>query len=100
MYECGGGTGHEFYTVLGCGSASGVRLPPFILYKGKNIYQRWTEGGGAAGTVYGVSDSGWMEGPNFLSWFEKLFLPSVTFLLASGPVIMFVDGPASFTYGY
>ncbi len=32
-----GGTGHEFYTVLGCGSASGQRLAPFILYKGKNI---------------------------------------------------------------
>ncbi len=59
--ECGGGTGHEFYTVLGCGSASGVRLLSFI--KGRTSTGAG-ERGGPAGTVYGVSDSGWMEGPN------------------------------------
>ena len=91
VHECGGGTGHEFYTVLGCGSASGQRLAPFILYKGKNVYRRWTVGG-PAGAVYGVSDSGWMEAGNFLSWFEKMFTPAVKPLLDSGPVILFVDG--------
>ena len=83
VHESGGGTGHEYYTVLGCGCASGQRLPLFILYKGKNIYRRWTTGG-PAGNVYGVSESGW--------WFDRMFIPSVKLILSTGPVVLFVDG--------
>ena len=91
MHEVGGGSGRENITVhVGC-SARGDRLPPFILYKGKNIYQRWMEGG-PAGAVYGISDSGWMDSANFLSWFKKLILPAVSHLTASGPVYLFFDG--------
>ena len=91
VHETSGGSGRDYYTVLGAGAADGTRLPPFILYKGCHLYLRWTNGG-PAGTVYGVSDSGWMEGNNFHSWFEKLFLPSVAHLLTTGPVVLFVDG--------
>ena len=63
----------------------------FYIYKGKNIYQRWMEGG-PAGAVYGISDSGWMDSANFLSWFKKLILPAVSHLTASGPVYLFFDG--------
>ena len=59
----------NYFTVLGAGAADGTRLPPFILYKGRNLYLRWTTGG-PAGAVYSVSDSGWMEGGNFCKWFE------------------------------
>ena len=79
LHEVGGGTGREHITVHVCCSASGERLPPFILYKGKNLYERWMKGG-PAGTVYGISDSGWMDGANFLSWFSKLFIPAVSHL--------------------
>ena len=41
------------------GSASGERLPPFILYKGKNLYRRWMEGGPAA-AENGISN--WLDG--------------------------------------
>lgn len=41
--------------------------------------------------MYSVSQSGWMEADNFLSWFEKLFLPAVAHLLSTGPVVLFVD---------
>lgn len=60
------------------------RLPPFILYKGVNLYARWTRGG-PAGAGYGVSVTGWMEGSNFYEWFRKMFLPPVAPLLRSGP---------------
>ena len=30
-----GGSGREYSTVLGAGSAGGVRLPPYFVYKGK-----------------------------------------------------------------
>ena len=91
VHEVGGGSGREYTTVHCAGSATGERLPPFILYKGKNLYRRWMEGGPAA-AVYGISDSGWMDGANFLSWFTKLFLPAVAYLTKTAPVLLFLDG--------
>ena len=91
LHEVGGGSGREYTTVHVCCSASGERLPPFILYKGKNMYQRWMEGG-PAGAVYGVTESGWMDASNFLSWFRKLVCPAVSHLTSTGPVFLFMDG--------
>ena len=94
VHETGGGSGREYITVLGCGSASGERLPPYVLYKGKNLWTTWTLGG-PAGTYFNVSESGWMERPHFLEWFKKLFLPATSSILETGPVILFMDGHAS-----
>ena len=91
VHEIGGDSGHQYVTVHCCGSASGERLPPFILYKGKNMYQRWIEGG-PAGTLYGITESGWMDGANYLSWFTKLFLPAVSHLTKTAPVVLIQDG--------
>ena len=77
--------------MLGAGSADGTRLPPFIVYKGKNLWARWMQGGPAA-SMYTVSDSGWMEGDNFLQWFQKMFLPSVKSLTTKYPIVLFFDG--------
>ncbi len=60
VYEIGGGSGREYITVLGCGSADGIKVPPFVVYEGKNLWERWTRGGLAAAR-YGVSDSGWRQ---------------------------------------
>ena len=91
VHEIGGGSGREYTTVHCAGSASGERLPPFLLYKGKNLYKRWTENG-PVGALYGVNESGWMDAEVFLSWFCKLFLRAVGHLTESGPVILFLDG--------
>lgn len=94
MHETGGGSGRDYHTVLGAGSADGVKLAPYILYKGVNLYLRWTVDG-PAGAIYGVSKSGWMESDNFSDWFTKMFLPAVDHLLCTGPVVLFVDGHSS-----
>ena len=91
LHEVGGGSGREYTTVHVACSANGERLPPFILYKGKNMYRRWMEGG-PAGAVYGVSESGWMDACSFLSWFKKLFCPAVSHLTSTGSVYLFMDG--------
>ena len=91
VHETAGGSGRDYITVLGAGSADGVRLPPYIIYKGVHLYARWTEGR-PAGARYGVSKSGWMEGDNFLDWFRSSFISAVQHLLESGPVVLFVDG--------
>ena len=77
--------------MLGAGAADGTRLPPFIVYKGKNLWARWMQGGPAA-SMYTMSESGWMEGDNFLQWFQKMFLPSVKSLTMKYPVVLFFDG--------
>ena len=64
VHEVGGASDHQFITVNACGNGEGVRLPPFILYKGKNLYDTWTKGG-PAGAAYSVSQSGWMEEVNY-----------------------------------
>ena len=77
--------------MLGAGSVDGTRLPPYIVYKGKNLWARWMERGPAA-AMYTVSDSGWMEGNNFLQWFEKKFLPAVKGSTEKFPAVLFFDG--------
>ena len=89
VHETTGGSGREVTTIHAGGSASGRRLPTFVVYKGKHLYTSWTKGG-PEGTVFSVSESGWMEKANFLSWFNKVFVPAVQSLLSSGPVVLFL----------
>ena len=60
-----GGSGREQITVNCGGSAAGVVLPPYVVYKGKNLYHDWTQGPEASFTT---SEKGWMEGPQFHDW--------------------------------
>ena len=94
VHEVGGGSGRDYITMLGCGSAIGERLPPYIVYKGKNLMSNHTHGG-PPGTRYSMSDSGWMEMANFREWFVKVFVPATTDLVKTGPVILFFDGHKS-----
>lgn len=91
VHETGGGSGRDYITILGCGSAIGERLPP---YKGKNLMTNHTQGG-PPGTRYSMSNSGWMETANFQEWFTKVFVPATADMAKTGPVILFYDGHAS-----
>ena len=81
--------GKSVYSVLVCSSAAGQLLPPFVVYKGKNLYSSWTKGG-PPGTGYSASPSGWMHDFNFENWFETMFIPSVAYL--KKPVVLIFDG--------
>ena len=59
VHETGGGSGKEYITVLGCGSASGERLPPYVLYKGKNLWTTWTLGDQLVHISIYLSLAGW-----------------------------------------
>lgn len=76
-------------TILACISASGVHMPPHILYKGKRRQYSWMIGGPKDTTT----ESGWMEGSNFLKWFSYVFVPYVEHL--DGHKILFLDGHSS-----
>ena len=60
-------------TILGCGSASGVAVPPYFVFPGKNMNGRLLEGAtpGASGTV---SETGWSNSEVFRKWLETHFL--------------------------
>ena len=60
-----GGSGREQITVNCACSASGQMLPSYVVYKGKNLYCEWVQGG-PVGAAYTTSKKGWMESPQFL----------------------------------
>ena len=64
-------------------------MPPFTVYKGKNLYHTWTEGG-PKGAYYGVSESGWMQDFNFEAWFISSFCAHVAEF--EKPVCLMFDG--------
>ena len=46
VYLLAANCGKTSYSVLVCGSAAGDLLPPFTVYKGKNLYKQWMQGQG------------------------------------------------------
>ena len=64
----------QSFSVMFCGSASGVYLPPMVVYKAKNRYTGWEEGG-IPGAKYDATDSGWFDLRTFEKWYFDIFLP-------------------------
>jgi hypothetical protein len=62
-------------SVMFCGSATGQLLPPYVVYKGQNVWEDWCVGG-VKGSVYSSTPSGWFDGFTFKDWFVKVFLPA------------------------
>ena len=56
------------------GSATGELLPPYVIYKAKNLWSTWIEGG-PEGARYGISKNGWMNSENFDEWFSTTVVP-------------------------
>ncbi len=63
-------------SMMFCGNGNGDFLPPYVLYKGNNVYESWYSGGPDK-AVYSSSPSGWFDMCIFEDWFKKLFLPHV-----------------------
>lgn len=55
-------------------SASGKRLPPYIVYKAKNLYPEWLLGG-PENCFYNRSKTGWFDNIIFEDWFFKVVIP-------------------------
>lgn len=77
------------YTVLMCCNAIGEFLPMYINYKGLHLYTTWCNNG-PVNARYNCSPSGWMEGPQFLDWFQNSFVPETSKL--EGKKLLILDG--------
>ena len=84
--------GKTSYSVMFCISASGLYLPPFIVYKAAHLYDNWTKGG-PKDAVYTATESGWMQDKNFEKWVETVFVKAVQHL--EKPVVLILDGHGS-----
>lgn len=73
-------------SIMMCGSASGILLPPFIIYKGEHLWNTWTEGGPkgkpccsapccSGGARYSRTQHGWIDAETFADWFDSSFVP-------------------------
>ena len=47
-------------TIVACGNAAGTTLPPMVIFRGEKLNPEWTKGE-VPGTLYGMSDSGWID---------------------------------------
>lgn len=63
--------GKTMHTLLVCVSASGQLLPPCVIYKGKNLYDAWTQNC-PNGTSFFMTKSGWIDADVFKSWFSEV----------------------------
>jgi hypothetical protein len=81
-------------TFVVCMSASGIFVPPLIIFPQKNASHLLTRGA-PTGTFFKYQPSGWINCEIFMEWFEHFV--SVTKPSASDPVLLIVDGHTSHT---
>ena len=75
------------HTILACVSASGLVIPPLMVYPRKRMADHLTSGC-VPGTMFQCSDNGWITSELFLKWFKENIPPS-------RPVLLIMDGHAS-----
>ncbi len=81
-------------SVMISGSASGLMLPPYIVFKSKELWSTWTEGG-PPHARYCCSKSGWFEEALFSNWFSSVALPYFRQLKGNGRKVIIGDNVAS-----
>ena len=78
-------------SVLACVNATGQAIPPMVIFAGKNFNHDLADGE-VPGTLYGMSDSGWMDQELFANWFSSHFLRHA---VSSRPLLLILDGHTS-----
>ena len=78
-------------TVFSCCSAGGYVIPPLIVFDRKYLKPEMTIGE-VPGSMYGLSENGWMDGELFEQWFQHHFLAHVP---PARPILLLLDGHSS-----
>ena len=78
-------------TILGCSNAAGYPIPPFVIFS-LATYNKELCRGEVPGTLYGTSDTGWMNRSLFEKWFVHHFL---VYAPKMRPLILLMDGYSS-----
>ena len=78
-------------TVLSCCSAGGTTIPPLVIFDRKALKAELTKGE-VPGTMYGLSDNGWIDAELFDLWFKHQFL---AYAPPTRPLLLLLDGHSS-----
>ena len=78
-------------TIVGCVRADGQSLPPMVIWNRKRLPIELPNGE-VPGTIYGLSEKGWIDRELFYFWFCKLFL---RYAPTCRPLLLLVDGHSS-----
>lgn len=78
-------------TVLFGANAAGEKLPPLIVFKGKNIWDSWMacDGNSYPNTSFAASTNGWTEAERFFNYMKNTFLKNC---VPERPVLLVFDG--------
>ena len=57
------------HTILTCVSASGLVIPPMMIFPRKRLSDKLMEGA-PPGTIFTCTDSGWINQEKYLEWFK------------------------------
>ncbi|CAK1592462.1 unnamed protein product [Parnassius mnemosyne] len=79
-------------SIMFCGSAKGELLPPYIVYKSKQLWNTWTEQG-PKDARFNNSPSGWFDMNIFNDWFFTQILPILK--KQEGPKVIIGDNLSS-----
>ena len=82
----GSGNKHQI-TVVACASATGYVIPPMVIFEGKNLKREWLHNE-VTGTVYAMSDKGWINAPLFNEWFNHFLRHAPP----GRPLLLLLDG--------
>ena len=78
-------------TVIGCVSATGQAIPPFVIFDTKSLNMEWRKGE-IPGTTYGLSDKGWVDTELFKGWLTDHLLKHA---VGARPLLVLLDGHSS-----
>ena len=78
-------------TILACSNAAGYSIPPFVIFS-RATYNKELCRGEVPGTLYGTSETGWMNRSLFEKWFVHHFL---VYAPKIRPLILLMDGHSS-----
>ena len=78
-------------TVIGCGSAAGQVIPPFIIFAAKQVSPLWTVDE-VNGSRFAVSENGWVDQELFYFWRKEHFLSNA---VSRRPLLLLLDGHSS-----
>ena len=68
VWVMGSSNKHQI-TVVACTSVTGHTILPMVIFEGKNVKREWLHNE-VTGTVYAMSDKGWINTPLFNKWFD------------------------------
>ena len=78
-------------TIIGCGNAIGQQIPPFFVFPGTHLQQKWLEDS-TPGTNGDVSKSGWSNSDIFFKFIKDHFLKFIPRPTAEEPVLLIYNG--------